>query len=63
MLSHQLKINDKKTEIIFIGSKHKLMSFNSKNITIEVSEIQPSDHVKNLGFIFDKNMNLNKQRM
>ena len=61
MLSHQLKINDKKTEIIFIGSKHKLMSFNLENITVGVSEIQPSDHVKNHGFIFDSYMNLNKQ--
>ena len=46
MLSHQLKINDKKTEIIFIGSRQKLMSFNSENITVGVSEIQPSNHVK-----------------
>ena len=49
------------TEIIFIGSKYKLMSFNSENITVEVLKIQLSDHVKNLGFIFDSKMNLNKQ--
>ena len=34
MLSHQLKINDKKTEIIFIGSKYKLMNFKSVIITV-----------------------------
>ena len=60
-LSHQLKINDSKTEFAILGNKQQLRKIdNNVYITVGSNRIYPSNTVKNLGFYFDSTMNLSK---
>ena len=63
MLTHQLKINDNKTEFIVLGTRQQLAKINQNETTIRVgnSNISPSSSVLNLGFVFDKTMSLKSQ--
>ena len=66
MLSNKLKINDKKTELVIIGScvaLEKLKSLPNVDLTIRVGEetITPSTSARNLGAIFDSNMTMELQ--
>ena len=63
MLTHQLKINDNKTEFIVLGTRQQLAKINQNATTIRVgnSVIRPSSSVVNLGFAFDNTMSLRSQ--
>ena len=61
MISNKLKLNDEKTEVIFLGTKVKLNQVKSTDITVGGSKISPTDKVKNLGIVFDKNLTMDHQ--
>ena len=60
MIQNYLKLNDDKTEIMVINNQHSpkptIPSFNFGTI-----DILCKDSTKNLGFVFDDNMTLDKQ--
>lgn len=61
MASNFLKLNDDKTEIIIL-SKPANFKNDKLNISILIgdSEVRSSEHVRNLGVIFDRTINLGK---
>ncbi len=61
MLSHKLKLNDDKTEVLVIGSKQQLAKVPELSVKVGSADIIKSDNARNLGVIFDSNMNLEKQ--
>ena len=61
MLTHRLKINDLKTEFMIVGSKHQLEKVNIEEITVGTCKIKPVDCLKNLGVIFDQNLQMTNQ--
>ena len=58
--SNDLRINDNQTEIVLIGTQHQLSKLNVNHIKIRVGQcsISPSNNVKNLGVMFDFNLNM-----
>ena len=63
LLTHQLKINDSKTEFLFIGTPLQLSRIDTQNISITVgnSTIKCSSSSRNLGFQFDCKMSFDQQ--
>lgn len=61
MLTHKLKINDNKTEVILLGSSQMLSKVNIESLTVGNDEIKTVSKVKNLGVIFDENMSMDCQ--
>ena len=61
MIANKLKLNDDKTEVIFLGTKHRLDQLGQIGITVGDSVIYPSDKVRNLGVIFDKHFSMDDQ--
>ena len=59
MTENKLKMNADKTEIMICGSVQKLNNVNLNSIVIDDDAISISESVRNLGFYFDKNFNLN----
>ena len=59
-LTHQLKLNDSKTELLIIGTHQQLSKIDIGNTFIEIgnSKIKPSSNIKNLGIIFDQTFTL-----
>ena len=59
-LSHQLKINDSKTEFTILGNRQQLRKINNNDIyiTVGLNRIYPSDTVRSLGIYFDSEMSL-----
>ena len=60
-LTHNLSINDRKTELIILGNNYHLSKINNIHINVGTSVIQPSNSVRNLGIIFDKNLSMEQQ--
>ena len=58
MLTHNLKINDSKTEFILIGTQKQLEKVSSMEIKVSKSNIPPSKQARNIGVIFDSNMSM-----
>jgi hypothetical protein len=60
---HQNKLcnNSSKTEFLLIGNQSQFQYLHSKSVTVDDSIINASEHVKNLGVIFDKHMRMDKQ--
>ena len=56
MLEHSLKMNDDKTELMFIGNRGILSSLKRQNISVGDQVIRPKPHVKSLGVTFDEEM-------
>ena len=61
MVANKLKLNDDKTEVIFLGTQHRLQDIHSTGIKIGDISISPSEKVRNLGVIFDKNLSMDEQ--
>ena len=57
MIHYRLIINDRKTELILIGSKQQLSKLQPISISVGNSTINNSSAVKNLGCWFDANLN------
>ena len=60
MLTHRLKINDDKTELLVIGTNQQLAKVPNLSIKVGSAEIKTSDTARNLGIIFDNKMTLEK---
>ena len=60
MVANKLKLNDGKTEVMFLGTRTRLEQISSTSITIGDVNICPADKVKNLGVIFDKNLSMDE---
>ena len=60
LCGHQLKLNDQKTEFMLIAPKQVIqrLDLNSATITIGSHNIEPKQAARNLGVIFDANMNM-----
>ncbi len=58
MLENKLKLNGDKTEMLLIGTPQQCSKISNPCISINGSVISPSMKARNLGVIFDKNMNL-----
>ena len=58
MRSNRLKLNTDKTEIIWLGTSHKLSKVTVTHIHLGDCEIKPSSSVRNLGVIFDRELKL-----
>lgn len=58
MTHNRLKLNDDKSDVIYIASPHYLKSLSTPGIKVGDARIPPSDKVKNLGVIFDKYLNM-----
>ena len=60
MLSHELKLNDDKTEIIIFQSHHHNQKYGTCHLDLGAFVFQPSNAVRNLGAFFDANMTMNR---
>ena len=58
MVSHKLKMNDSKTDVICIGSKLMLGKVNFSSINIVGTSLECKDQVKSLGVIVDSHMTM-----
>jgi len=61
MTQNMLKLNDDKTDIIYMTSSHYAKSLKTPGLDIGESCINPSNTVKNLGVLFDKCLTMNDQ--
>ena len=58
ILNNNLMINDDKTELIILGSKHHVQQTEPFTFHIGNSSIEPAQKVKNIGAIFDQYMTM-----
>ena len=56
ILTNNLMLNDNKTEIIVLGSKHRIQHTEPISVRIGESTIQPAHKVRNIGAIFDQHL-------
>ena len=61
MIANKLKLNDDKTEVIFLGTKYRLNELDELSVSVGENEIYPANKVRNLGVIFDKTMSMDDQ--
>ena len=62
MLKNQLKVNDDKTEFLVIASKSKQQHLpDSLSLQVGTSTVTASESARNLGVVFDKEMDMNAQ--
>ena len=58
MVTDRLKINDRKTELLIVGSCQQLSKVQLESVTVGDSEIKPISTVRGLGAWFDKNLSM-----
>jgi len=58
MLLDKLKINDRKTEFMIIGTKQQLRKIKIEHLMVGGTSVSPVNVAKNLGTWFDSNLNL-----
>ena len=61
MKSNKLMLNNNKTEFFIAGSQFAVKKLPPLQLRVGDSSIPPSNHVRNLGVIFDTNMTMSKQ--
>lgn len=61
MLSNKLKLNDDKTEVMFISSRYYQKLIKLTDFTIDNIVIQPATSVRNIGVMFDGIMSMESQ--
>ena len=54
MTLNMLKLNDNKTELIFLGTRQQLAKLSDVSMRIGSTTVLPVDYVCNLGFFFDR---------
>ena len=60
MLTHELMLNDDKTEFIIFQSRHHNQKYGTWHLDLGEFVFQPSNAVINLGAFFDANMAMNR---
>ena len=58
MYSNKLRLNDSKTEFLLVGKSSDIEKANIKSLDIGEIKVSPSDVARNLGMIFDKELNM-----
>ena len=58
MFTHQLKINDSKTEFLLFGTKQQLEKVNISEIKVGSDVIKPVQSTHNLGVMFDSSLSM-----
>ena len=58
MVTKRLKINDRKTELLIVGSCHQLSKVQLESVIVGDPEIKPISTVRGLGASFDKNLSV-----
>ena len=53
MMVNKLKLNDDKMELIIFGTRQQLAKIGEVSINIGSIQVQPVDHVRNLGYHMD----------
>ena len=61
MLQNKLMLNDKKTELLVIGTPRQVSKFKSNGISVGDTFINLSNVVRNLGVYFDTYLNMESQ--
>ena len=61
MAANFLKLNDDKTELIFLGTHHGLSKLSLNSLQIGDCTINSSDVVRNIGAMFDNHMDMKSQ--
>ena len=61
MTANKLKLNDDKTEVMFISSKFYQKAVKLTKFAVDEVEIMPASSVRNIGVIFDNNMTMKNQ--
>ena len=61
MVIHRLKLNDDKTEYVYLVSSQSGGDIDVEPITIGESNIQPTTSARNIGVIFDSSLNMDSQ--
>jgi hypothetical protein len=59
MHRHKLMMNDEKTEMLYISSKHNAQTFTEHSIAVGDTTVSPSGTVRNIGAIFDHHLDMN----
>ena len=58
MASHRLKLNEEKTQVIWLGTRQQLAKVTATTLMLQNAAIQCSSSVKNLGFILDSQLTM-----
>ncbi len=58
MMENKMKRNDEKTEFMLIGTQAQLQKLKFDSLQVGNATVSPTDKARNLGVIFDKEMNL-----
>jgi hypothetical protein len=61
MADNFLKLNEEKTEVLFIQSQHLLSKLQTKPLTIGCDQITPCDVVRNIGAYMDSKLSMDYQ--
>ena len=61
MTQNKLKLNDDKTEVIFISSRFCLKPYALDKFAVDSTVIQPATAVRNIGVMFDDTMTMSEQ--
>jgi hypothetical protein len=61
MSQNRLKLNEKKTEVLIIATKHQRMKVANIRVKIGENVIQPTEYVRNLGGYFDQDLTMKHQ--
>ena len=60
MKDNKLKLNDSKTEIIMFGTKQRLKAVGELTVRIGDASVSPTKRVRNLGVLYDSQLNMDK---
>ena len=58
MKDNLLKLNEDKTEVVLIGTQHKLAQVGHVTVSIGNSDISPNTSARNIGVVFDSKMTM-----
>jgi exonuclease III len=61
MADNFLKLNEEKTEVLFLGSQHLLSKLQTKQLTIGCEQITPREVVRNIGAYMDSKLSMDYQ--
>ena len=61
MTKNKLKLNDDKTEVLFVSSRYCLKPTALDKFTVDNTVIQPASAVRNIGIMFDSTMTMSAQ--
>ena len=53
---HGMKVNETKTELMVMGTEQMLRGITGVDVRFNQEIISPSNHVRNLGVIFDRSL-------